>query len=325
MGALSLPLTAFGRVDQTEMQSTDPMIQKATDFSTVGNDEVFDRYQSYLKKPRRCEFSGKGKRVLLTGFGLFSGVPYNISGALIENFMNPQVWPEVIDTSHAAPAVPSSLKVAHGILGKNESGSRITHREIKIDQKTYEVCFVMVDVLWDFAGAVIASEMERLQPDLVIMTGRGDDRLILESAARNSAAPLPGFYSNGNAASENTPVSKTIDTKESDELIVPMTWNNQALHQRIAPLVQELGFESYAPNAWRPGNNYICNNLSFITLLAAEGGVFQLAGGSLTVSSHLNKAPQVGFMHLPAHAEVSKESLPQWVRLYASLIDEALK
>jgi len=297
--------------------------QKVTDFNKEGNEDVADRYHAFLKRPERCEFRGPGRRVLLTGFGLFAGVPFNISGALIENFARMDVWPENVITSAGPIALKPGLELKQGRLEDSSGGVKVVNRRLRIDGADYNFCLVLLDVLWDFAGAVIAAEMERFQPDLVVMSGRGSEGVIVESAAKNTAIPLSGFKSSGDQDANNTPTSDAINTGASPDLIVEMTWDNKALARRIAPRVKALGYETHAPDAWRPGNDYICNNLSFITLHAARGTRFDLAGGLVHVQPVLPSQPQIGFVHLPAAATLDPQTLPQWVQVYASLIDQA--
>lgn len=299
------------------------LLREATDFSNEGNRAVAERYRGFLSRPGHCEIKGPGRRVMLTGFGLFQGVPFNVSGALMENFAQPEIWPEEILTAEPPRRLEPSIAIARGILADESGGVKVMNRRLKINGIDTNLCLILVDVLWDFAGAVITSEMERFQPDLVVMSGRGSSGVTLESAARNTAIPFPGFKSNGETDGDNIPISPTIQTEREQELVVAMTWDNQALARRVAPFVKKIGHETRAPKAWSPGNDYICNNLSFIAVHAAGGTPIGLAGGLITAKPVLQSMPQIGFMHLPAIAGLTRESLPIWVKVYASLIDQA--
>ncbi len=322
--AAGLPAATAGGAAVIRSHNASELVIPVTDFGPEGNQDVYSRYQRFLSSSQRCEILTPGPRVMLTGFGLFSGVPYNISGALIENFAIPEVWPEELSTADHPHVINSSRPLKSGILKQSNHGVKVVNRKLRINQRELSVCLVLIDVLWDFAGAVIAAEMERFQPNLVLMSGRGDSDVILEGGAKNIATKLSGFKSNGDIDTRNTPVSSTIDTGASGDLVVPMTWNNQDLQARIRPLVGTLGHLVSAPPLWRPSNYYICNNISFIALSAAAGFRFKLAGDLIDVNPLIHSRPQIGFMHLPADAEIQHATLPIWVHVYANLIDQAL-
>ena len=297
----------------------------ATDLDKPGNDEVLHRYNAYLAKSSGCTIHGEGKRVLLTGFGLFTGVDYNISGAMNENFADPSVWPDRVSTRSAFSPVEDSL-LTKGILTDEDRGGRTHSREVKINGRPYSVCFLLVDVLWDFAGAVIAHEMERFQPDLVIMSGRGGkiSSAVIESTARNLADGVPGFESDGESDDINAPATDLILPNKRDISTMRMMWDNQALRQLISPLTAEIGVSVEAPDQWSPSNDYICNNVSHIALSSAKSKKLRLAGGELVIQARMKARPKVGFFHYPAGGELTGKAAAVWAQVYASMIDQIL-
>ena len=70
-----------------------PYSEVKTNLGAAGNQEVLERYQAYLAKGRGCRAEGNGKRVILSGFGLFRGVSYNISGAVVASMADAAFWP----------------------------------------------------------------------------------------------------------------------------------------------------------------------------------------------------------------------------------------
>jgi hypothetical protein len=241
--------------------------------------------------------------VILTGFGLFAGANFNISGAVISSM--------------------ASGSLDDGSLNAGDKGARIVNRAMQIGTQYVEVCLIVADVLWDFAGAIFIQEMQRFKPDLVIMTGRGGATAVVEAGALNEASKLSGFNPDGSADPINSPVSAKILPDDPDAEAA-MTWNQRAVANKIQPMIEQLGFNLEIPASARIGNDYICNNVSFIAAKAASGVPIPLAGGELTLSVHAPYAPKVGFFHYPIGAKLTASEIVAWQQILLSMVEVAL-
>lgn len=302
---------------------------RLTTLTPQGNQEVAERYRNWAQHisdtNSDCRAHDEAPRVLLTGFGLFVGIDFNPSGAVIDNLSNEKFWPakqSLEERPHRDAPVPLARGRIDAAVWAN-----VRQRDIKINGRDVHFCFVIVDVLWDFAGAVVIHEMEQFQPNLVIMTGLGDATAILESGAQNQAAALSGFAPNGNANNVDTPSLPEILSGGPSRL--SMTWNNRKLADRVRPMIEKLGFRLQAPHEARRSNDYICNNLSYLALAAAGGfgktHELSLAGGELKLTPKVLSNPQIGFMHYPLGIEFDDSSLASWAQVLMTLVDEALK
>lgn len=274
-----------------------------TDVGHVGNLEILIRYQDYLSHNTGCQASGSGRRAIITGFGLFSGVTANVSGAVVESLATDQ---------------PGS-----GRLSANDHVARVYNREFVLGGERVSACLIIVDVMWDLAGAVIATEMQRFQPAAVVMTGLGGMDAVLEAGALNRATDATGFNSDGSPDSDNLPAAGS-PILPTEPLIMPMTWNNRELAEHIRQSIQQLGFDLEVPDAARASNDYICNNVSYIALSAAAGLPLNLAGGSLGLLPKIKSHPKIGFFHFPHGATVDANSWPAWAEILKTIAAGAL-
>jgi pyrrolidone-carboxylate peptidase len=297
-----------------------------TDLGTTGNHAVARTFAEYKAKPSGCAPVNSGARVIVTGFGLFSGIDFNISGAVVQTLSSPKAWPSEIDLQNEPPVLEKN-DLQRGLLTDDDRGGRAVNRELVIDGRTYSACFIVLDVLWDLAGAIVSHEMERFAPDLVLMTGRGSLGAVIEAGALNTAIALGGFRSDGNVADDNLPRSTWIleDTRPDAPKDIAMTWNNRAVADRIVPLITQMGWTVDVPTSARTGNDYICNNVSYVALQAAAGTTLTLAGGELVLRPWIAHAPKVGFMHLPYDATLTPSVISGWGRVFSAVIDEVLK
>ncbi len=282
--------------------------QLDTDLGPIGNQQLKDRFDAYVARGVNCEAHGNGKRVILTGFGLFSGVSFNISGV-------------IVDTMADAPAAET------GLLRDDHHGGKVVNKQELVNGQLIEFCFLTLDVQWDLAAAIIVREMQNFQPDLVIMTGRGDETsVIFEAGARNEALKVSGYNSDGSRARHNTPIQPPIlpPTLEGVEDIIAMTWNNRQMLEATHHKIAALGFRAVTTPSARISNNYICNNISFVALHAAKGIPIQLGAGILELQMTPESIPQIGFMHLPARATRNPAALAAWRDIVMTMVSSAL-
>jgi pyrrolidone-carboxylate peptidase len=304
---LSFLSSSVGRADQAALSMLLPQ----------GNRQVAERYGSFESANFGCQAVNNGPRVILTGFGLFAGFAYNISGVVIENLASEEFWPT--DAEHAAvPASRAGFK--NGVLSAADHGARVFNRSFRMGEQEVSACLILTDVLWDFAGAVIVREIERFQPQVVIMSGAGDGSL--EAGAVNDALSAPGFTSDGKENSFNTPQARRILPDEPLDSSIAMTWDAEKLGSMVSPLVSELGFSLSIPRQARPSNDYICNNVSYLVLQAAQGHQLTLAGGKLILRPKINSNPKIGFFHYPAQASVAQA--PAWAQVVLTLVEGSL-
>ncbi len=280
-----------------------PVMKPMTDLGKVGNLSVARDFEAFKKEADKigCKAQGSGHRVILTGFGLFSGVNYNISGAVVSSMADPEFFPSEIDLNHALK--PNNTPPHDGILNQDKLGVKIVNRSLKINDENLEVCFIVANVNWDFAAAVFLDQAGRFKPELVLMTGRGSFSVSLEAGALNHADQSAGYSAQGvDLGSLNRPRTAKEKVLKDYALnkILPLTWNTLAVKNSIEAQVRELGFEVERQTTARPENDYICNNVSFILAHGSQNKSATLAGGTIVIPNFNFKiAPKVGFFHFP--------------------------
>jgi len=294
-----------------------------TDLGT-GNQDVVRRFDLYQNKINGCNGAGDGKRVLVTGFGLFAGASFNISGTVVKAMAARNFWPQRVDLSRAGFRSFRSSRLPGERLQKSEHGGRATQRSLIIDNQIYEVCYLLLEVTWDLAAAIIVHEARTFKPDLIMMTGRGGSQreTIFEAGAVNRATRYHGFSADGRANTANTPVSNEI-TDSSGTL--NLSWNNRRLAAVTLPLVRRIwsGFSTTSPTRARSSNSYICNNVAYVVINALSGRTTKLAGGNLLVAP-LDFRAKAGFMHFPTWAYDDAWEVFAWGRVVAKAFTSAL-
>jgi hypothetical protein len=295
-----------------------------TDLGPRGNERVAAAFEAYKSGRQSCKVQDTGRRILLTGFGVFSGADYNISGVVAGSFADAKFTPEKIDLH--APFSPAGAPDA-GRVESGENGAHVINRSLFIQGQRYEICFLKLDVLWDLAAAIIIHEANRFQPEMILMTGRGADVAELEGGAFNYAMPGMGYNSDGSLAEEVTPVSSNpmgdeqIPILKNAPMRLAMSWDNKKLHTRIAPSIKKLGFETLVHADARWENSYICNNVSYAVLAATRDLPITLAGDKVLLTPHLDRNTVVGFFHFPAAASHRPASVAAWIQVLATIID----
>lgn len=298
-----------------------------TDLGPAGNAAVVKTFREYVKKTQHCDSGGASKRAMITGFGLFSGASFNISGTIADSMASKKFLPEKLDLSHAEPA--STAEVQPGKIDESEFGGRASQRTIQINGVSYELCFIVLDVKWDQAAAIILFEAERFQPDLIVMSGRGgSSKAHFEGGAVNRTNGGSGYDSDGTSNPDNTALSSYIlknhaGSPAKDE--IAMTWNASLLARNTSLLVESISpeFSVFAEPSARPSNDYICNNTSYVILHALNGFQARLAGETLEVSSTLTKT-KAGFFHYPLTSSNDKVSVWGWSKVMAKIVTTSL-
>lgn len=262
-----------------------------------------------------AESTGPARRVLLTGFGLFKGLAVNSSGAIVTNIS--LHWPARVPVNEKVTLDPG-LPLHNGIFPRGQGAQRF-HRQLTIGNELIELRVLVLDVLWDIAGAIIVHEMEQFQPAAVVMLGGGGGP-ILENGALNIAKDMQGFEADGSGSEINFPAAPFILSSHEVGHELPMTWDNQALRQKLDPYLRAENLSLEAAPAARPGNTYLCNHVSYAALAAAQGHPLDLADNKIRLTPKIHSPPKIGFFHLPWDLPLEKQTIEKWGSLVTSLI-----
>lgn len=267
-----------------------------TIFDPIGNQLLASRFAQYSQKAPICQIQNQNRRVIVTGYGPFMGSSENISERVVQT-LSGQLRP-----IHALDA-----------YGKVQT-------EIAAGQ-SIDVCYLSFDVLWDIAGAILATEMKSFQPEIVIMSGVGGFQASFETGALNQAAAFGGFDFNGQSISHTTPIDNYVLPRQDlgVQNIIAMTWDSQKTSTAAAPLIAALGFGSKIEAPGRESNDYLCNNISYLALHAAEGVKLRLAGGLIELQNPSFNT-KIGFFHYPSGATTDATSLQSWANIVRSMI-----
>ena len=320
-GVLCWTLTACQ--DSTSVSAT------KTDLGPAGNKEVVASFASYKNKALHCSDKAadpKEPRILMTGFGPFQGTAFNISGVVVQSLANPSFWPNEYKEESD---IPSDIASANGMVSSKSFGGEAIERHLVIRQKKYHVCFLILDVKWDLAAAIILHEAERFQPRAILMSGLGGDygSANFEGGAVNHATSSPGFNSDGSINQTNRPIaSYVLPTSDQAPLgSILMTWNASALAKIASSYTQEIdqGYTIRGLAEPRMSNDYICNNVSYVTLQALTGKSILLAGSTLTIQLPAQSIP-AGFFHYPRDASKNASSVYRWGMMWAAVFNAVL-
>ena len=307
---LALPLCAGSAIDAN-----------ATDLGE-GNRAMKTRFDAWKERGPKSKASDAPRRVMVTGFGLFSGVDYNISGVTVASMADPAFWPATVSLADLPEA--GAEHVASGKLVDADLGAKHWQRSLEIDGVTYEVCFLVLDVLWDLGAAIVLEEARRFQPHLIVMTGRGGRRTVFESGAVNSATGYSGFRYDGAPDRENVPATPHVidPALPGVEAAIPMTWDAPRLAAAAKPIIEAMGrgHEVYAAPRARPENNYICNNISCAVLHGIARKDVALAGGEIRIEDIALPDTAAGFLHLPAAAQNTPAEVQAWCHVLARVM-----
>lgn len=307
LGSVFLPVVSNARA----------YFKPLTQLTPQGNIEASELFRKYKNHSEGCATSGIGKRVLLTGFGPFQSVAINSAGAIVTNIADPRTWPDQVPINENVTLLNTAP--LHEGRFKTDKGAKVFNRSLRIGQNQYELCVLVLDVLWDVAGAIVAYEMDRFQPEAVLMLGGGGGP-ILEAGALNEAAFVEGYYWDGSASMTNLPVRHPILPLSEKYRELPMAWDNQKIRRKVEPLLVLNRLELNTAHSARSENNYLCNHVSFVALAAARGFPIQLAGGLISFQPTVLSNPKVGFFHLPWNLQVDEETVRNWGSLVTTIL-----
>lgn len=304
--------------------SSDPNTEFETNLGQNGNTDVAQRFAAYKSHRQQnslgCTSSSSAKRVMVTGFGLFDGVTYNLSGVIAQSLGSAAFTPQ--SPLSGPDQIGLAGTVGAGSISSSAKGATTAVRTLRIRGIDYEVCTVVLDVIWDLAAAIIVHEAESFQPDMIFMSGIGGNDAVFEAGANNQALAYSGFASAGSSLPINTPVGGPVLPGSPVE--VPMTWDAVALESATSSLIADIGYASVARTDATVGNTYICNNVSFVTLEAVRGIELRLANGEIRWTPSVTSAPKVGFFHYPSTGSNRRTDVAKWIRVVTTAIDTQL-
>lgn len=284
------------------------------------NESVAERFELYKAKKSHCFQSAKTKaryRVILAGFGPFSGVEFNTSSLVAMNF--------------ADQFGPSQKALRSPIINNADADGIIRQDVVTINGIDVEICAISTSVIWDLAAAIYLHEASLFKPDLIIMTGMdGGNHQVgtWEQYALNIAKPSSGFESDG---SESV-IKPVAPTDGSEPVILPngpdslkMTWNAFKLLEVTRPIVKQKfpDFDVQTSVDENPGK-YLCNNVSYVVLAGLAGHKLPLAGGRLNLRLSGLSGTKAGFFHYPWDSKQDAEAVRNWSEVMAAAISSEL-
>lgn len=295
---------------------------KSKILTDLGGDNklVSERFERYKSKRQHCSpvpAAQANYRVLLAGFGPFSGVEFNTSSVVAMNFAD-----QFADTGNSLTK-PS--------IGKNDADGIVRQDIVTISGKRVAVCAVAASVIWDLAAAIYLYESEIFRPDLIIMSGMdGGNETIgtWEHHATNVAKSVHGYESDG-AESTVTPIESSHG---GDPIILPggpdklsMTWDAQRLVDVTRPIVRKKfpDFDVQTSEMETPGK-YLCNNVSYVVLAGIAGHRLRLAGGKMNIKVHGLSKTRAGFFHYPWNSKQDDAAVRAWSRVLAAAISSEM-
>lgn len=257
------------------------------------------------------------KKTLLTGFGLFANLDFNISGAIVENY--------ALQNQIFSKNEFKDLDLKKGILIQSDNGKRIYDCEVVIQKEIFLVRCLLLDVVWEQSGIEVIRQMELFQPDLVLMLGRGnsDVDVIFEMGALNKKNSHPGYSCEGVILEQ--PQCTTGEIIKDGPPKLMMNWNAKDLAHLIKSNLQEMGLQCFVAETARSENTYICNNISYMALAANQKGNFTLSESNKELKVKINSDPKIGFLHLPTSLKLEKEKIFGWIKNINTIIYECLK
>ncbi len=293
-----------------------PALGFAADLTPEGNREAARLFANYRAQARGCSADLPGRRVLLTGFGLFQGTKLNFTAAVAANIADPALWPSSVGENELVKLLPKNFRDGKFLTNR---GAESFQRSLNLGGERINLCVLVLDVLWESAGAIVAFEMNRFQPDAVLLLGAGGGAY-LEGGALNVADKFPGYYANGEVNRKNVPVQGYNLDLPAKFRELPMTWENKKIRASVAPLLAEAGLDLLAMPRARASNTYLCNHVSYVALAAAKNLPISLAGGRIELRPEIRSNPRVGLFHLPSNLELTQDNLERWGSLVLSVL-----
>lgn len=267
----------------------------------------------------RCRAQGGAPRIVVSGFNSFVSRRTNVSGAVVQAMADPAFWPSSVRIADDPGAQAYSRRAA--TIGRSDDFSQVWSRRLVIDGQPYDACFVVLDVMWDLAAAILAIEVISFEPDVLLMMGRGGREPMFERAAVNRVMDAPSFKGDGTPLAELTPLAGPIlPPGPGVEDLIEMTWDAARLRAVTAPLFADLGYRPQLAIPRAPASTFICNNVSLVLLHTTRGVTVRLVNEEVVLPGLRSKRPVVGFLHLPGTATTDGKSLYQWGRVVAQII-----
>lgn len=282
------------------------------------NSEVAARFERYKAKQSHCSFDAAADyRVILAGFGPFSGRPINTSGLIAHNFVDFQ------NNRINTPIIPTLTTNDHDGIAKQG--------QVAIAGKHISICAVTASVIWDLAGAIYLYEASIFKPNLIIMSGMdGKNNYVgtWESGTKNVAAGLSGYEHDG-SSSEVTPSTDgqdLIPIVPGSAATLDMTWDPVALTGMANPLLRRdlQTFTTRNAVGHTPGT-YLCNNVSYVVIAGLTGVEIPLAGGLLPIRIQNLSDTKAGFFHYPWLSPQDGEAVRAWSNVMAGAIKQILE
>lgn len=250
----------------------------------------------------------------------------NLAGTIARSMADERFWPASVPS--LAQARPGRGRPTLGRLRSSDRGGRAFSRSLEIEGRRYDACFLILDVTWDLAAAILVHEVSAFKPELVMMLGRGGKAAHVETVAANRASRTAGHAASGDTLGDrNRPESDWILPDYPVDHRLPMRWSATAVAEAMTPHLEGL---SAAPAVGsEPGGSYLCNALSFVALHATGNRPTRLAGDHVQLPSpELPSPPAVGFVHVPAFPSPESEVFPAavfaWSRAVAAGVSAAL-
>jgi pyrrolidone-carboxylate peptidase len=257
------------------LQSMLAISQERTNLGAEGNQFILDRYQSYLKNSLHCEPSDpKARRVIISGFGPFSGSLKNFSSEVLYS------WGQFMPPKKEQDVSSATLN-------------------LKIKNSNLQICLLSLSTQWDLAAAIIINEALAFQPDFILMTGVGGPSfVVLETIAGNNITDLSGFDGSGNPLKQTVPVENYVLPNGSTKEIA-LTWKPLDIYTEIEAVLNKTKYELAIDMPSKLVDDYICNNTRYVVTHAANNTTVTLAGGKIVLTPNFLKPPITGFIHLP--------------------------
>jgi pyrrolidone-carboxylate peptidase len=308
--------------------------QVRTDIGPTGNSLVAREFDKYVANSGGCIDPGQAgdhlKHVIVSGFGPFQNKPFNISGVVSGTMAQANLWSGNLQSG--AFVGNSGAQVSPGLITAADHGGRAVVRPVTVDGRGYLVCFLVLDVKWDLAAAILVHESRRFNPQMIMMMGQGGQGATFEGGAINQATQSNGFDSDGGGmASANipnvpgAPILTNHPNANGQPHVQRMTWDNSKLRDATKSQVSSMGYTLTAEAGPRFSNDYICNNVSYVVLAALAGEPISLAGGDLALAPVPAVDTVAGFFHIPYAATNQRREVIAWADVVATAVDAQLR
>jgi hypothetical protein len=272
---------------------------------------------------------------------------------------DPAYWPDRVDLASFDPTSDDPMG-SRSILDDDDFGGKATQRQLTIDGQEVTVCFILLEVIWDQAAAILADEARRFGPEKIIMTGGGVTTHAgtgeFEGGALNRAMDLSGYDTHGRSDARNVPapsrepgVYPPILDRSAPGVreVLPMRWDGPYLVELTRPIARSIRragqagiFDVEAVKDAKLNNIYLCNNISYATLAAIDGQPLHLAGGlvqaaafgdprgawrdgdvlKIDIGQAFRRTTLAGFHHIPDTRTDAAQTMLGWAKVFAKVM-----